>query len=91
MPVPEAGSPVARPPKRQWGLLRKRHIVGDTVGLLLTVMVTAAFTTDCQAGQTLLARLRHRHWRITRVCADGGYTGPLVCRTLSCGGYCAGH
>jgi len=57
---------------------RKRHIVVDTLGLLLAVMVTAASVTDRSAGQTLLARLRERHWRLTRVWADGGYTGRLV-------------
>ncbi|MEU4097175.1 IS5 family transposase [Streptomyces sp. NPDC026673] len=57
---------------------RKRHIVVDTLGLLLAVTVTAASVTDRQAGHTLLARLRQRHWRITRVWADGGYTGQLV-------------
>lgn len=57
---------------------RKRHIVVDTLGLLLTVAVTAASVTDRDAARTLLARLRERHWRMTRVWADGGYTGPLV-------------
>jgi len=57
---------------------RKRHIVVDTLGLLLTVLVTAACVTDREAGQTLLARLRERHWRITLVWADGGYSGRLV-------------
>lgn len=57
---------------------RKRHIVVDTLGLLLTVLVTAACVTDREGGQTLLARLRERHWRITLVWADGGYTGRLV-------------
>jgi transposase len=56
----------------------KRHIVVDTLGLLLTVAVTAASVTGRQAGQTLLARLGQWHWRITRVWADGGYTGQLV-------------
>ncbi|MFD5463064.1 IS5 family transposase [Kitasatospora sp. NPDC127059] len=57
---------------------RKRHIVVDTLGLLLAVAVTAANITDRQAGQHLLARLRERYWRITLVWADGGYTGHLV-------------
>ncbi|WP_327160391.1 IS5 family transposase [Streptomyces zaomyceticus] len=57
---------------------RKRHIVVDTLGLLLTVLVTAASATDREAGGTLLARLRQRHWRITLRWADGGYTGRLV-------------
>lgn len=57
---------------------RKRHIAVDILGLLLAVTVTAASVTDRDAGRTLLARLRTRHWRITRVWADGGYTGQLV-------------
>lgn len=57
---------------------RKRHIVVDTLGLLLAVMVTAASVTDREAGHKLLARLRQRHWRVARVWADGGYTGKLV-------------
>lgn len=57
---------------------RKRHIVVDTLGLLLAVTVTAASVTDRHAGQTLLAGLHERHWRLTRVWADGGYTGRLV-------------
>ncbi|WP_328307491.1 transposase [Streptomyces sp. NBC_00442] len=42
------------------------------------VMVTAASVTDRDAGQTLLARRRKRHWRISLVWADGGYSGRLV-------------
>ncbi|MCZ4603680.1 transposase [Streptomyces sp. Lzd4kr] len=57
---------------------RKRHIVVDTLGLLLHVMATAASVTDRATGQTLLAWLHERHWRVTRVWADGGYTGRLV-------------
>ncbi|MFE5514018.1 IS5 family transposase [Streptomyces sp. NPDC056529] len=57
---------------------RKRHIVVDTLGLLLTVMVTAASVTGREAGRTLLARLHERHWRMARVWADGGCTGKLV-------------
>ncbi|MEU1661037.1 transposase [Streptomyces griseofuscus] len=34
--------------------------------------------TDRDGGLTLLVRLHERHWRVTRVWADGGYTGQLV-------------
>jgi transposase len=57
---------------------RKRHIVVDTLGLLLAVMVTAASVTDREAGRELLGRARARYFRLARVWADGGYTGPLV-------------
>ncbi|MFF0479376.1 transposase [Streptomyces sp. NPDC004284] len=57
---------------------RKRHIVVDSLGLPLAVVVTAAPVTDRDAARTLLARLRERFWRLTRVWADGGYTGRLA-------------
>ncbi|MGW1666872.1 IS5 family transposase [Streptomyces microflavus] len=57
---------------------RKRHIVVDTLGLLLQVLVTGADTTDRAAACTLLAQIRARHRRIRLVWADGSYTGPLV-------------
>ncbi|MGW5258301.1 IS5 family transposase [Streptomyces sp. NPDC004012] len=60
---------------------RKGHIVVDALGLLLAVIGTAASVTDRDAGQTLLVRLRERHWRLTRVWADGNYSwgrGPAT-------------
>jgi len=57
---------------------RKRHVVVDTFGLLLGVMVTAADTGDRAAAQVLLERVADAHHRLALVWADGGYTGPLV-------------
>ncbi|WP_234388676.1 IS5 family transposase [Streptomyces sp. AS58] len=57
---------------------RKRHIVTDTLGLLLVVAVTAANIGDRDAATGLLRRLRRLHRDITLVWADGGYTGSLV-------------
>ncbi|WP_406405066.1 transposase [Streptomyces sp. NBC_00879] len=57
---------------------RKRHIVTDTLGLLLAVAVTAANIGDRDAAAGLLMRLRRLHRDITLVWADGGYTGSLV-------------
>lgn len=57
---------------------RKRHIVTDTLGLLLVVAVTAANVGDRDAAMPLLQRLRSLHREITLVWADGGYTGGLV-------------
>jgi transposase len=57
---------------------RKRHVVVDTLGLLLGVMVTAADAGDRAAAQVLLARVADAHHRLELVWADGGYTGSLV-------------
>jgi transposase len=57
---------------------RKRHIAVDTLGLVLTVMVTAASVQDRDGAHRLLALLRERYSTITLVWADGGYAGRLV-------------
>ncbi|WP_408995014.1 transposase [Streptomyces europaeiscabiei] len=57
---------------------RKRHVVVDTLGLLLGMMVTAADTGDRAAAQVLLEQVADAHHRLTLVWADGGYTGSLV-------------
>lgn len=57
---------------------RKRHVVVDSLGLLLAVMVTAASVQDRDAAQPLLERLLDRHRKLTLVWADGGYAGRLV-------------
>jgi len=57
---------------------RKRHIVTDTLGLLLVVVVTAASVQDRDGGASVL-RLAHRLFPgLRRVFADGGYAGRLV-------------
>ncbi|MCZ4102581.1 IS5 family transposase, partial [Streptomyces sp. H39-C1] len=57
---------------------RKRHVVVDTLGLLLGVMVTAADVGDRTAAQVLLRQVADAPHRLELVWADGGYTGPLV-------------
>ncbi|MFI9825810.1 IS5 family transposase [Streptomyces sp. NPDC052013] len=57
---------------------RKRHLLTDTLGLLLAVLVTPASTTDRDAARLLLPAARDRFGRLARVWADGGYTGHLV-------------
>ncbi|PBD02388.1 transposase [Streptomyces sp. Ag82_O1-15] len=57
---------------------RKRHLVVDTKGLPLFVMVTPADMTDRDAAKEVLFRLRLMHPEITIVWADSAYTGQLV-------------
>ncbi|MFG3662602.1 IS5 family transposase, partial [Streptomyces sp. NPDC047706] len=57
---------------------RRRHVITDSVGLILMVLVTAANVTDRQAACVMLPRLRARFHKIGLVWADGGYTGRLV-------------
>ena len=57
---------------------RKRHIVTDTLGLLLLVTVTTASMQDRNAGHRVLEQLRFVMPSVVTVFADGGYTGKLV-------------
>ena len=57
---------------------RKQHIVTDTLGLLLVVVVHAANIHDSKAAQDVISRLRGRFPRLTKIFADGGYRGELV-------------
>jgi len=57
---------------------RKRHVVVDTLGLLLGVMVTAADVGDRAAAEVLLRQVADAHHLLALVWADGGYTGGLV-------------
>jgi transposase len=57
---------------------RKWHIVTDTLGLLLIVMVTAAGVQDRDGGTRLLERLRFVMPSVVHIWADGGYAGRRV-------------
>ena len=53
---------------------RKRHIVVDSMGLLLAVLVTAAHVDDAKAAPDLFARLDNQPVsRVRRMYADGKY------------------
>ena len=56
----------------------KRHIAVDAVGLLLTVLVTAAGLQDRDAAKPLLWNLNKEFPKIRLAWADGGYAGKLV-------------
>jgi putative transposase len=57
---------------------RKRHIVTDTLGLLLTVVVHEANLSDRASAETVLTKVRTSFRRIKTIFADQGYTGKLI-------------
>jgi transposase len=56
---------------------RKRHLVVDTLGLILVVAVTAASVQDRPGGKAVLARLAARFPSVALVWADGGYANSI--------------
>ena len=57
---------------------RKRHIVVDTVGLVVGVVVHAANIQDRDGAKLVLAKLKGRFGRLKQIWADGAYAGQLI-------------
>lgn len=57
---------------------RKRHVVVDTIGMLIVVAVTTAGLQDRDGGRLVLDRAKMKMPSIALVWADGGYAGKLV-------------
>ena len=57
---------------------RKRHVLVDTLGLLLAVVVTAASTSDPAGARLLFARLGGACKKLRKIWVDGTYRGKLV-------------
>ena len=66
---------------------RKRHLVVDTLGLLLAVVVHAADIQDRDGAKLVLAQLLGRFPRLQLIWADGGYAGALIEWTRALGGW----
>ncbi len=57
---------------------RKRHILVDTLGLLLAVVVTAASVSDPAGARLLLSRLGGFCKNLRKIWVDGTYRGQLL-------------
>jgi len=57
---------------------RKRHLLVDTLGLLLLVLVLPANVQDRAGARRLLARAFPTYGRLRQLWADGAYAGSLV-------------
>lgn len=57
---------------------RKRHVLVDTLGLILAVVVHPANIQDRDGAKLVFEKVRGKFRRLSLVWADGGYTGQLV-------------
>jgi len=57
---------------------RKRHIVTDTLGFLIFVLVHAADIQDRDGAVRVLKAIRHRFPWLRHIFADGGYAGDKL-------------
>jgi putative transposase len=56
---------------------RKRHILTDTLGLLLGIVVHSADIQDRDGAKLVLEHLEYSRPRVELIIADGGYAGEL--------------
>jgi putative transposase len=57
---------------------RKRHIIVDTMGLILAVVVHSAEIQDRDGAKQVMENIRYRYDSIVKIFADGGYAGQLI-------------
>lgn len=57
---------------------RKRHVIVDTLGCLLLVLITSASTQDRDGGLDLCVELQRKFATIKKIWADQSYAGELV-------------
>lgn len=57
---------------------RKRHLLVDTLGLLLIVVVHSAAIQDRDGAKLVLEKVAQRFPTLKKIWADGGYAGKLI-------------
>jgi putative transposase len=57
---------------------RKRHIIVDTMGYIIVVIVHAASIADCTGARQVITKLFETLDTIKLIWADGGYKGELI-------------
>ena len=62
---------------------RKRHVVGDMLGLPLVLQVHPAHVQDRDGAPAVIAELQTAMPSVCKVWADGGYSGPRLAKALT--------
>jgi putative transposase len=56
----------------------KRHIIVDTLGLVLAVVIHSASIQDRDGAKDVIEQLKDKWKRVIKIFADGGYRGQLI-------------
>ena len=56
----------------------KRHIIVDTLGLILAVVIQSASVQDRDGAIDVISKMRENWKRVVKIFADGGYRGTLI-------------
>ena len=57
---------------------RKRHLVTDTLGLVLAVLITGANVQDRDAAESVVGAAKSKYPTLVKGWADGGYSGKTL-------------
>jgi putative transposase len=66
---------------------RKRHLLVDTLGLILAVVVHAADIQDRDGARSVLAKIKGSFPRLKKILADGIYNGGIAEWAMQFGGW----
>ena len=61
----------------------KRHIIVDTLGLILAVVVQSASVQDRAGAPSVIKEMKETWIKVIKIFADGGYTGTLIDKVKS--------
>ncbi len=56
----------------------KRHIIVDTLGLVLAIVIQSASVQDRDGAVEVVNKLRESWKKVVKIFADGGYRGQLI-------------
>ena len=56
----------------------KRHIIVDTLGMILSIVIQSASVQDRDSALSVITKMKEGWFKIIKVFADGGYAGKLV-------------
>lgn len=56
----------------------KRHIIVDTLGLILAIVIQSASVQDRDGAPSTIEKMKDRWIRVIKIFADGGYRGQLI-------------
>lgn len=56
----------------------KRHIIVDTLGLILAIVIQNASVQDRDGAQSVIEKMKENWMRVIKIFADGGYAGKLI-------------
>jgi len=58
----------------------KRHIIVDTMGLILAVVIQSASVQDRDGAISVIDKLKENWRKVTKIFADSGYAGKLIAK-----------